>query len=160
MSAQAGVQRVNVMFSRVIVLVSGLVFGLATVAVDPAFAGGYGGKKPCHGCNMPPSKVVRTYSDVWHKKVVPHTVVIPKKKVVNHNKLILYKHIKRHHDLTVHKTTYIHRTTIVHRHNTYKKHVKHDQHIPHVKYVKLHKYETRHKHVHSTIDCGCGKGHY
>jgi hypothetical protein len=153
------------MFSRVIVMVSGLAFGIATIAAGPAFAGGYGKKGSCDGCSLPPSKVVRTYSNVTHPtKYIHKRVVVPQTKVKHHNKLILYKHIKRHHHPKVHVTTYVHKLTVIHKHNTYKKHVKRDVHLPPTITRKVrHEYaKTRHIHKYFTYDCGCGtgKGHY
>jgi hypothetical protein len=152
------IERSKPMFSRVIV-VTGLLLGLAGVAASPAYAGGGG----CKGCNLPPSKVVRTYSDVWHKKkVINHRVVLHRTKVKNHNKLILYKHIRRHHHPKVHVTTYVHKLTILHKHNTYKKHVKRDVHLkPEITRVTRHEYpKPRHIHKYYTYDCGCGKKGY
>jgi hypothetical protein len=150
------------MFSRVVVLVSGLVFGLATVAANPAFAGGYG-KKGCDGCNMRPTKVIPIYSDVWHKKkIINHRVPVPKTKVINHNKLILYKHIKRHHHPKVHVWTYVHQLTVIHKHNTYKKHVNKDIDLPpEITRTRRDVHaKTIHKNEYHTYDCGCGKGRH
>ena len=79
------------MVSRVLLLLSGLVLGLALFA-EPASAGGRHNRSgSCVGCNLKPSKVVNTSSKVHHTRVVHHTKVIPTTRVVNHNRLVLHK---------------------------------------------------------------------
>lgn len=146
-----------VMVSRVLLLLSGLVLGLALFA-EPASAGGRHNRSgSCVGCNLKPSKVVNTWSKVHHTRVVHHTKVIPTTRVVNHNRLVLHKHTLNHRHLTIHKHKIVHKETVLHRHNTFHRRAKVHTHSYAERHVTRHVRVVQHRHVRGDdVWCNCG----
>ncbi len=148
------------MISRILVAM-GAVLALGLAAAAPAQAnGGYERERQvrgCPGCNLKPSRVVRTSSKRQHVRVVHHTRVVPSTRVVNHNRLVLHRHTVNHRHLTVHRHRIIHRVTVVNRYNTFhRRAVNHRHH-----YASRHQYrhERQVRHVHQRgrdVWCNCG----
>lgn len=151
------------MFPRVLLLLSGLAFGLAGPAIAPAYANGdqarpHRGSCASGACSLKPSKVVDTSSARRHVRVQHHVKVVPTTKVVNHNKLILHRHTTNHDHLTVHKTKVVHKLTVLHRHNTYHRRAFAETHRYRERHIYNHVKVVQHRHVAgANVWCGCAQ---
>ena len=107
------------MISRILVAM-GAVLALGLAAAAPAQAnGGYERERQvrgCPGCNLKPSRVIRTSSKRQHVRVVHHTRVVPSTRVVNHNRLVLHRHTVNHRHHYASRHQYRHERQVRHVH--------------------------------------------
>jgi len=100
-----------------------LVLGLASVAPEPVFAGGYHWDSVCN-CRRPDSEytshryVREAPRVVTHERVVDHTRVVRNTRLIQENRLIEHVRPVIHREVVVHRTNTIVKNIVLHKVNT------------------------------------------
>ena len=100
-----------------------LVLGLAGVAPEPVFAGGYHWDSVCN-CRRPDSEynthryVREAPRVVNHERIVDHTQVVRRTRLIQENRLIVHVQPVINREIVVHRTNTIVRNITLHKVNT------------------------------------------